>query len=1063
MKERDTQNMNGTQIELDSLPTTDSIKHEPPILYGAGNWINGFRRAEPRPGYLPTDAPERFYDLRAANAKTANTALARELKGRHLQMIAFGGSIGTGLFVASGGSLYRGGPASLLLSYVLIGGMQYCTMQSLGELCVAFPIAGSFSAFSTRFLDPSWGFAMGWNYCLQWLFVLPLEIIAGAFTIGYWDETIDRSVFVSVFLLTIVAINLFGVKTYGEAEFIFSIIKITAIVGFILLAIVINIAGEPEGHYIGGMYWRNPGAFKNGFKGFCSVLVTSAFSFTGTELIGLAAAETANPRKSLPTAIKQVFWRIMIFYLVALLLVGLLVPSDDSRLVGGDNVADATASPFVIAIEKAGTSLLPGIMNAIILIAVISVGNSAVFGSSRTLAALAEQSHAPHIFAYVDRQGRPLMAILFASCIGLLAFLADVKYHDAIFNWLLSISALSTLFTWGSICLCYIRFRAAWSHNAHTIEQLPFKSNVGVAGAWVALIGYILVLLSQIWIAASPVYAPDIVDGASGVAQNFFLKVLAIPIILLFYICHKAFVVQYMGDVHMKAMEASYATILWGVALAVVGFLSHRIIAIALRPHSSRFNGLPRPKGQQPFVGHALRILRGGGPNDVYLQWTRQWPDAPFIRCLSWLNEEILLVNSLEACREVLQTNAYFFAKPGFFHTLVGEFLGLGLLFSVGEQHKRLRRIIAGPLSRPSIRKLFPTFVTYSQKLNREIGEALERSKSGIVEIEDLIIRVTLDIIGVSLLGRELRDFRSESSPLSFEQCYNAILAQPLAGQIISFINPFIPLRWLPVSANLNFIRAKSALKTMMEGLIEQRTAEVGAAKLMKEDDKLSDDLLTRMIEASAEESQKLSKEELIDITMQVIAAGHETTASALVWTAYSLAKDSASQQRLRAEIHSLGAEMSAKGIDELPFLDNVIREAMRVHSPTLIIPWEAQKDMTIAGTHIPKGTTVQIVPAMIQLNPEIWGSDADVFRPGRWEDMGGNASSPYAMETFSNGPRMCPGKALALLNMKVLLVGLIRDFEMEIVDDGKEVELRNPSLTLKAKSLIQFKMRKVS
>ncbi|KAL3602204.1 histidine permease [Fusarium poae] len=539
MKERDTQSMNNTQIELDSLPRSDSIKHDPPILYGAGNWINGFRRADPRPGYEPTDAPERFYDLRAANAKTANTALERELKGRHLQMIAFGGSIGTGLFVASGGSLYRGGPASLLLSYVLIGGMQYCTMQSLGELCVAFPIAGSFSAFSTRFLDPSWGFAMGWNYCLQWLFVLPLEIIAGAFTIGYWNEAISRSVFVAIFLLVIVVINLFGVKTYGEAEFIFSLIKITAIVGFILLAIVINIGGEPEGQYIGGMYWRNPGAFKNGFKGFCSVLVTSAFSFTGTELIGLAAAETANPRKSLPTAIKQVFWRIMVFYLVALLLVGLLVPSDDKRLVGGDNVADATASPFVIAIEKAGTSLLPGIMNAIILIAVISVGNSAVFGSSRTLAALAEQSHAPQIFAYVDRQGRPLMAILFASCIGFLAFLADVNSHDAIFNWLLSISALSTLFTWGSICLCYIRFRTAWSYNAHTIEQLPFKSHVGVTGAWVALIGYILVLASQIWIAASPVYSPDIDDGPSGVAQNFFLKVLAIPIIMLFYICHK--------------------------------------------------------------------------------------------------------------------------------------------------------------------------------------------------------------------------------------------------------------------------------------------------------------------------------------------------------------------------------------------------------------------------------------------------------------------------------------------------------------------------------------------
>ncbi|KAF4999889.1 hypothetical protein FGRMN_2127 [Fusarium graminum] len=535
---RDIATMDSPALELSSsLSVSVKKPHK-------GSWIDGFRQAGPRPGYLPTDAPERYYDLRAANAKTANTALARELKGRHLQMIAFGGSIakdleGTGLFVASGGSLYRGGPASVLISYLLLGAMQYCTMQSLGELCVMFPIAGSFSAFSTRFLDPSWGFAMGWNYCLQWLFILPIEIIAGAFTIGYWDEGLNKSIFVAIFLFAIVVINLFSVKTYGEAEYIFSLIKITAIVGFILLAIVINIGGEPDGGYIGGMYWRNPGPFNNGFKGFCSVFVTSAFSFTGTELIGLAAAETANPRKSLPTAIKQVFWRIALFYIVSLLLVGILVPSDDGRLVGGNNVADATASPFVIAIERAGTSLLPGMMNAIILVAVISVGNSAVFGSSRTLAALAEQSHAPQIFAYVDRQGRPLVAILFASCIGLLAFLADVSFSDTIFNWLLSISALSTLFTWGSICLCYIRFRKAWSYNTHTLDQLPFKSHVGVAGAWFALIGYILVLASQIWIAVSPVHEPDIDTSPSGHAQNFFLKVLAIPIILLFYICHK--------------------------------------------------------------------------------------------------------------------------------------------------------------------------------------------------------------------------------------------------------------------------------------------------------------------------------------------------------------------------------------------------------------------------------------------------------------------------------------------------------------------------------------------
>ncbi|KAF4337126.1 aat family amino acid transporter [Fusarium beomiforme] len=500
----------------------------------------------------------------------------------------------------------------------------------------------------------------------------------------------------------------------------------------------------------------------------------------------------------------------------------------------------------------------------------------------------------------------------------------------------------------------------------------------------------------------------------------------------------------------------------WVVALAIFGLCLNFIIKTSLKPAFSGLRHLPGPKGHQFLVGHALRILRGSGPNELYLQWMRKWPNAPFIRCLSWLNSEVLLVNNIEACREVLQTHAYLFAKPAFFHTLVGEFLGVGLLFSVGDQHKRLRRIIAGPLSRPSIRKLFPTFLQYSQKLNNDVDAAIRQSKDGILELEDLLTRVTLDIIGVSLLGKELRDFRSKSSPLSFEQCYNAILAQPLAGQIISFINPFIPLRWLPVSANLNFLKAKSALKSMMTELIEQKTLEVAEAKDHGTDSRLSDDLLTRMIEASSVENQKLSKEELMDITMQVIAAGHETTASALLWTAYALSKDMKAQDRLRMEILSLSPdEISAKSIDELNYLDNVIREALRVYSPTLIIPWEAQEDIAIAGVRIPKGTTVQLVPAMTQLNPEIWGPDVEVFNPDRWDNLTGDALSPYAMETFSNGPRMCPGKALALLNMKVLLVGLIREFRIEIVG-SEEVEFRNPSLTLKSKSPLRFKVERV-
>lgn len=306
-----------------------------------------------------------------------------------------------------------------------------------------------------------------------------------------------------------------------------------------LLGIVLNCGGTPERGYIGGEFWRDPGAFNNGFKGLCSVFVTAAFSFTGTELVGLAAAETANPRKSLPTAIKQVFWRITIFYILALTLVGLLVPHNDRRLAGGKNNADARASPFVIAIEEAGIQVLPSVMNAVILIAVLSVGNSAVFGSSRTLAALANLNQAPKILAYIDRGGRPLMAIALAGAVGLLAYLADLKQQNDVLEWLLAISGLSSIFTWASICLCHIRFRRAWAARGRTPSELPYQSQVGVIGSYVGLAMNIAVLTAQFWVGAFPIEYMD--KTAGQVAQNFFLKTMGAPIVLVFYTAHKIY------------------------------------------------------------------------------------------------------------------------------------------------------------------------------------------------------------------------------------------------------------------------------------------------------------------------------------------------------------------------------------------------------------------------------------------------------------------------------------------------------------------------------------------
>lgn len=482
----------------------------------------------------------RVFDAEMAAHRTAESPLARKLKGRHLQMIAIGGSIGTGLFVASGKALSQGGPASLLIAYSLIGAMLYCTVHALGEMAVLFPVAGSFSAYSTRFLDPAWGFAMGWNYAIQWLVVLPLEIVAASITVDYWPSSVSPAAWVAIFLVLIVSINLCGVKGYGEAEFVFSIIKVIAILGFIILGVVLNIGGGPKGTYLGGRFWHNPGAFNNGFRGLCSVFVTAAFAFGGTELVGLAAAETANPRKSLPTAVKQVFWRICLFYIVSLTLVGLLVPYTDSRLIG-DSSSDAKASPFVIAIKDAGLIGFDSVMNVVIMISVLSVGNSSVYGSSRTLAALAEQGQAPSVLAYIDRQGRPLVAIGVASICGFLAFLAASKEETAAFIWMQALSGLSSIFTWGSICLAHIRFRRAWRLQGNSLSDLAFRSQPGVVGSWIGFIFIILVLMAQFWTGFSPVTpnGGQPIVGAAARTRSFFEAYLCAPIVLMFYISYK--------------------------------------------------------------------------------------------------------------------------------------------------------------------------------------------------------------------------------------------------------------------------------------------------------------------------------------------------------------------------------------------------------------------------------------------------------------------------------------------------------------------------------------------
>jgi amino acid transporter len=224
------------------------------------------------------------------------------------------------------------------------------------------------------------------------LTILPFELTAASITIDFWKgaANINVGVWIAVFLVALCGIQFFGVRAYGEVEFVLSIIKIMACCGFIILGIVIDCGAVPTDTrgYIGLTYYGGGMAFRNGFKGFCSVFVTASFAFGGTELVGLAAAESANPRKALPQAVKQVFWRIAFFYIVGLFILGLVVPADNPNLLHAHG-AHSNFSPFVIAIRLAGIKILPSIFNAVITISVISVANSSAFASTRTIQALA--------------------------------------------------------------------------------------------------------------------------------------------------------------------------------------------------------------------------------------------------------------------------------------------------------------------------------------------------------------------------------------------------------------------------------------------------------------------------------------------------------------------------------------------------------------------------------------------------------------------------------------------------------------------------------------------------
>lgn len=444
-----------------------------------------------------------------------------------MNMIAIGGAIGTGLFVASGATIHQAGPGGALVAYGLIGLMVFLIMQSLGEMAAYLPVPGAFETYATRFVSPSFGFALGWNYWFNWAITVAAELAAAAIVVQYWLPGSPAWVWSLLFLLVLLGLNALSARAYGEGEFWFAAIKVVAVLVFLVVG-VLMILGIMGGHSPGVSHWtRGRAPFVDGAGGVMSVFLIAGFSFQGTELIGVASGESRNPEKTIPKATRQIFWRILIFYIGAIAVIGFLLPYTDPNLLASD-VTDVAVSPFTLVFRRAGIAAAAAIMNAVILTSILSAGNSGLYASTRMLYAMAKEHKAPRVFAVVNRRGVPMYALLATTLVGAACFATSLVGEGAAYTWLVNLSSLCGFIAWLGIAVSHFQFRRAFRAQGHELSELPFRARLFPLGPILAFAMCLIVILGQGWGAVS-----------SGDVQGAVVAYIGIPVFLAIWIGHR--------------------------------------------------------------------------------------------------------------------------------------------------------------------------------------------------------------------------------------------------------------------------------------------------------------------------------------------------------------------------------------------------------------------------------------------------------------------------------------------------------------------------------------------
>ncbi|KAF4304137.1 Amino acid/polyamine transporter I [Botryosphaeria dothidea] len=425
----------------------------------------------------------------------------RGLKSRHIQFIALGGTIGTGLFLGIGKAFAASGPLSVLLGYSFTGLAVWGMMNCLGEMTTWLPLPGAIPQYCARYVDPALGFAVGWNSWYQSAITLCAEISAAAVVIGFWNDEINQAAWITIIIVLVIALNIFAVSIYGEAEFVFASIKIITIVGLIIMALCLDLGGGNKQGRLGFRYWKDPGAMKEyialgdegRFLGLFATLVNAAFSYGGVEMVAVAAGEADDPRRNIPKAVRRVFWRILFFYVLGSLAIGVLVPSNDEHLLSG--AATAARSPWVIAINRAGVPVLPHIINAVILTSASSSANAFLFTGSRYLFGIAQNHQAPKFLLKCSRTGVPYYCVGITAAVSFLTYMSVSTGAAEVFNWMMNIVTIAQLFTWCSILVAYIRFRKACEAQGVAPDQLPMRSRFQPYVAYGTLFFFAIIIL----------------------------------------------------------------------------------------------------------------------------------------------------------------------------------------------------------------------------------------------------------------------------------------------------------------------------------------------------------------------------------------------------------------------------------------------------------------------------------------------------------------------------------------------------------------------------------------